>query len=145
MSEFKRISLVKPSVETRFHIDFDWWIKNDQDWRVYLRSNLCPEHQLAFMDRNFEEQIDWIDPQTAEVRRVDGMQQILITHCARQPGFIPEHAALVDSAFRVFLANGNQPLSSLELGERLNRPPQTILKTLSGIRVYKGIRPCLTR
>ncbi len=145
MTEIKRMSLVKPTLETSFHIDFDWWRKNDQDWRVYLRSNLCPEHQKIFLDRNFDDQVDWIDPQTAEVQRVDGMQHILITHCAKQPGFIQDHSALVDAAFRVFLANGNQPLSSIELGERLNRPPVTILKTLSGIRVYKGIRPCLTQ
>ena len=143
MSEVKRMSLVKPTLETRFHIDFDWWQKNDQDWRVYLRSNLCPEHQKMFLDRNFDDQVDWIDPQTAEVQRVEGMQHVLITHCAKQPGFIQDHSALVDAAFRVFLANGNQPLNSIELGERLNRPPVTILKTLSGIRVYKGIRPCL--
>ena len=145
MSEVKRISLVKPTLETRFHIDFDWWQKNDQDWRVYLRSNLCPEHQKIFLDRDFDDQVDWIDPQTAEVQRVEGMQHILITHCAKQPGFIQDHSALVDAAFRIFLANGNQPLNSIELGERLNRPPVTILKTLSGLRVYKGIRPCPTQ
>jgi len=27
------------------------------------------------------------------------------------------------------------------LGEILNRPPDIILKTFSGFRVYKGIRP----
>jgi hypothetical protein len=145
LSEVKRMSLVKPTLETCFHIDFDWWQKNDQDWRVYLRSNLCPEHQKIFLDRNFDDQVDWVDPQTAEVQRVEGMQHILITHCAKQPGFIQDHSALVDAAFRVFLANGNQPLNSIELGERLNRPPVTILKTLSGLRVYKGIRPCLTQ
>ncbi len=143
MSEVKRFSLVKPTLETRFHIDFDWWRMNDQDWRVYLRSNLCPEHQKAFADSDFGEQVDWVDPDTAEVQRVDGMQHILIAHCARQPGFIPEHATLVDATFRVFLANGNTPLSAVELGERLGRDPQTILKTLSGVRVYRGIRPCL--
>jgi len=145
LSEVKRISLVKPTLDTLFHIDFDWWQKNDQDWRVYLRSNLCPEHQKIFLDRDFDDQVDWIDPQTAEVQRVEGMQHILITHCAKQPGFIQDHSVLVDAAFRVFLANGNQPLNSIELGERLKRPPVTILKTFSGLRVYKGIRPCPTQ
>lgn len=143
MTEVKRFSLVKPTLQTRFHIDFDWWSKNDRDWRVYLRSNLCPEHQKAFENLDAEEQVDWVDPDTAEVQRVDGLQHILITHCARQEGFIPEHPALVDAVFRIFLANGNTPLSSVELGERLNRPPETILRTFSGLRVYKGIRPVM--
>jgi len=50
---------------------------------------------------------------------------------------------LVDSVFRVLLSNGNQPMTAEELGSRLNRPAQTILRTLSGVRVYKGIRPIL--
>jgi hypothetical protein len=87
--------------------------------------------------------VDWVDPETAEVQQVDGMQHVLITHCAKQPGFISEHTVLVDTAFRIFLANGNTPLSSLELARQLNKSPETILKTLSGIRVYKGIRPCI--
>ena len=143
MSEVKRFSLVKPTLQTRFHIDFDWWSTHDQDWRVYLRSNLCSEHQKVFTARGIEEMVDWVDPETAEVQQVDGMQHVLITHCAKQPGFISEHTVLVDTAFRIFLANGNTPLSSLELARQLNKSPETILKTLSGIRVYKGIRPCI--
>ena len=91
---------------------------------------------------NFEGLVDWVDPQTAEVQRVDGMQHILITHCSKQPGFLSERTAMVDATFRVFLANGNEPLSSIELGERLNKSPQVILKTFSGFRVYRGLRPC---
>jgi hypothetical protein len=143
VTEVKRFSLVKPTVQTRFHIDFDWWSKNDRDWRVYLRGNLCPYHQKAFEHMATEEQVDWVDPETAEVQRVDGLQHILITHCAQQEDFIPEHAALVDAVFRIFLANGNSPLSSVELSERLRKPPDTILRTFSGPRVYKGIRPVL--
>ena len=143
MSEVKRFSLVKPTLQTRFHIDFAWWSIHDQDWRVYLRSILCPEHQKAFATKGFEDQVDWVDPETAEVQRVDGMQHVLITHCAKQPDFVSEHTAMVDAALRIFLANGNAPLSSIELGEYLRKPPETVLKTLSGVRVYKGIRPFL--
>jgi len=139
--EGKRVSLVKPSVATSFHIDFSWWAKNDRDWRVYLRSNLCPEHQKAFENVDLEEKVDWVDSNTAEVQRVDGLQHILITHCARQPGFITEHSTLVDAAFRLFLANGNTPMSAIEIGERLGRQPEMILRTLTGGRVYKGLRP----
>ena len=143
MSEVRRLSLIKPSVHTRFHIDFDWWRKNDRDWRVYLRSNLCPEHQEAFANVDIDEQVDWVDPDSAEVQRVDGLQHVLITHCAKLPGFISPHSTLVDATFRIFLANGNTPLNALELSDRLGRPADTILRTFSGARVYKGLRPCL--
>jgi hypothetical protein len=140
--EGKRFSLIKPTLQTGFHVDFDWWRKSDRSWRVFLRSNLCPEHQQAFGEMLVDEEVDWIDPDTAEVQRVDGLQHVLITHCARQPGFIPEHSTLVDAVFRIFLANGNMPLTPLELSDRVGRPAETILRTLAGARVYKGIRPC---
>ena len=59
MVEVKRISLVRPTIETRFHIDFDWWRQNDRDWRVYLLSYLCPEHQELFSDMRGEELVDY--------------------------------------------------------------------------------------
>lgn len=142
MAELKRLSLVKPTLQTRFHIDFDWWSQNDRDWRVYLRNFLCPEHQEAFADIDLSEQVDWVDPDTAEVQRVDGLQNILITHCAKQRSFITQQTTLVDSVFRLFLSNGNIPMSSEELADHLGRDAHVILKTLSGVRVYKGLRPC---
>jgi hypothetical protein len=87
--------------------------------------------------------LPWVDPETAEVHQLDGLQNTLIVHCSQQPGFLDEHTALVDAIFRLLLANGNTPLSALELGARLNRPAETILKTIAGPRVYKGLRPYL--
>lgn len=136
------MSLVKPSLQTRYHIDFDWWRQNDRDWRVYLRNFLCPDHQRVFADLDIAEQVDWVDPATAEVQRVDGLQNILITHCAKQKAFITQQTTLVDSVFRLFLSNGNTPLNSEQLAEKLGRDSLTILRTLSGGRIYKGLRPC---
>jgi hypothetical protein len=137
----KRKSLIKPKLTTPFRIDFDWWKKHDRNWRVYLRSFLCEEHQEMFENMDNDEMIDWVDPETAEVTQVDGLQHILITHCAKQDDFLNSRMALVDSVFRVFLANGNKPMTPEELGETLNRSASTILQTLSGVRIYKGIRP----
>jgi len=141
MPEGKRISLIKPTVATPFHIDFDWWQKNERDWHVYLRSLLCPEHQEAFANADEGQMIDWIDPVTAEVKPVEGVQNTLMSHCVKQPDFLTEQTALVEAVFRLFLTNGNIPMTSEELGERLNRPAMTILRTLAGARVYKGIKP----
>ena len=139
--EGKRFSLVKPTVNTPFHIDFDWWKKNERDWHVYLGSLLCPVHQAAFEEMGEGQMIDWIDPETAEVKPVDGIQNALMTQCVRQPDFLTSQTALVEAVFRLFLTNGNSPMTSQDLGEKLNRPAETILRTLAGARVYKGIRP----
>jgi hypothetical protein len=141
--EVKRSLISKPTIHTRFHIDYDWWTKSDRDWHVYLYSILCAEHQQLFSEGVSDLVIDWIDPQTAEVQQVNGIQHVLINHCSKQPGFLSSGIPLVDLIFRVFLANGNTPLSPLELSEKLGRPANTILSVLSGSRVYKGLRPVL--
>jgi hypothetical protein len=85
--------------------------------------------------------VDNVDPESAQVTKVPGMQNILITHCAQQPDYITRQTSLVNAVFRLFLANGNTPLSARELGERLGRQPNMVLRTFSSRRVYKGIRP----
>jgi hypothetical protein len=144
MLESKRVSLVKPNVSTPFHIDFDWWKKNERDWHVYLRSLLCAEHRELFTNVEEGQMLDWVDPVTAEVKEVDGVQNTLMSHCVKEPDFLTQQTALVEAVFRLFLTNGNIPLSSDELGARLDRPAPTILRTLAGARVYKGIRPVTT-
>jgi hypothetical protein len=143
MSEGRKFSLIKPTLQTPFHIDFDWWRANDNNWHIALQSLLCSEHQQAYASLPEDKLIDWVDPETAEVHQLDGLQNTLISHCAKQPGFLDEHTALVDAVFRILLANGNVPLSAEQLGERLNRPADIILRTISGPRIYKGLRPYL--
>lgn len=136
-----KIRQIKPTLDTPWHIDYKWWEKEGRDLRVYLRSHLCPEHQAIFQSHLNLQQMDWVDPDTGEVRRVDGFQHTLRTHCSQQPDYITSYTPLVDAIFRIFLANGNTPLSARELADRLGRNPETILQTLAGARIYKGLRP----
>lgn len=137
----RRPSLLKPTTKTPFHIDFDWWKENERDWHVYLRSFLCADHQALLANLEEGQMIDWVDENTAEVTQVDGIQHALLSHCARQPEFLTQQTALVEAVFRVFLVGGNQPMSAEDLAKRLSRPANTILSTLTGPRVYKGLRP----
>lgn len=142
MSEGKRFSLVRPTPETPFSIDFDWWKQHDNNWRIFLHGYLCQEHQAVFAGAQEDTKVDWVDPDTAEVHMVEGLQHVLMTHCARQPEFLSMNSMLVDSVFRLLLANGNEPMTANELSKAINRPANTILQTLSsGSQVYKGIRP----
>lgn len=135
--------LVRPTPETRFHIDYGWWERADRELEVYLLGQLCPEHQKAFADLDARALVDHVDPETGEVRQVPGIQHALITHCALQPDYVTPQTSLVNAVFRLFLANGNTPMTSIEMGEALGRPASLILRTLSTPRVYKGIRPLL--
>ncbi|MEY2819704.1 MAG: hypothetical protein ACKOBL_16730 [Chloroflexota bacterium] len=139
------MSLLKPTVKTPFHIDFEWWQQNERDWHIFLRSFLCAEHQEAFANVEEGDMIDWIDPQTAEVKPVDGVQHALISHCAQLPDFVSQRTAIVEAIFRLFLANGNIPMSAEDLSKKLGKPADTILKTIAGPRVYRGLRPMLSQ
>jgi len=136
-------SLVKPSLNTKFHIEYEWWERSSpDDLRVYLRSHL-PDDQRERMSFVAENHIvDFVDPNTGEVLKMDELR-LAIKLAAESPDFINQHISLVDSVFRVFLRNNNLPLSPKQLAELTGRSAETILKTLSGQRIYQGIRPYL--
>jgi len=142
VAEAKR-SLVKPNLNTKFHIDFNWWKENDREYRVHLRSLLPEELEARFEEINEDELLDWVDPDTAEVHQVDGLQHLLISDVAQREDFLNEHTAMVEAIFRVLLKNGNVAMSVQEIGDQLNRDAKHILRMLSGQRVYRGIRPIL--
>lgn len=136
-------SIAKPTLNTKFHIDYEWWEKSSpDDLRVYLRSHL-PDDQRERMSLVAENHmVDFVDPNTGEVLKMDELR-LAIKIAAEDPEFINTNISLVDSVFRVFLKNNNLPLSPKQLSELTGRPAETILKTLSGQRIYQGIRPYL--
>ncbi|PJF40637.1 MAG: hypothetical protein D6737_00720 [Chloroflexi bacterium] len=136
----KPSKLIKPSLETQFHIDYTWWERSQEDLSIYLLSHLPPEQRDQLSGYDSSKLIDYVDPETGEVHQLDNLGYA-IRMIIQNSEFINEHTALVDAIFRVFLVNGNKPLTPNELGEYLGKPASTILKTLSGGRVYKGLRP----
>ena len=133
--------LVKPTVDTPFHIDYGWWERQGLRIGLEYLAHLCAEHRSAYGEHHETEKIDWIDERTGEVTRVDGPQHVLRIHCSKQPDYIHDGLPLVAAVLRVFLANGNAPLTCRDLATILGRSAQGILRTMSGRRIYKGIRP----
>ena len=138
-------AMLRLTLHTRFHIDLDWWERRGREYRVYLRSHLCEEHRPEFgsEEDGDDRLLDWVHPRTAQVSRLDRLHYTLRSHCAQQPEFLTKRTTMVDTVFRVFIANGNHPLTVLELAARIGREGQekTVLRTLAGRRVYKGLRP----
>ena len=99
--------------------------------------------QCRFESHEQAELIDWIDEETAEVTRVDGLWHSLRVCCSQKPDYVSETTPLATAVFRTFLANGNEPLSPAELETHLGRSAATILRTIGGLRVYNGIKPVL--
>lgn len=132
--------LIKPSVETKFYIDYQWWEESRDDLQVYLLTHLSSEQQRTLERKDLAEVIDYVDPETGEVTQLDALG-LAIRESAARDDFITGHIGLIDSVFRALLVNGNTPLSALELEAVTGRDAATILKTIGGLRIYRGIRP----
>ena len=140
MPNEKHFSMVKPTLDSPLHIDFSWWKQNDSNWRIFLFNFLCDKHRNIFKDQDDNVMIDYVDPETAEVKHVDGLLYTLMNHCARQEEFISNSTSLVSTVFRIFLSNGNEPLTSRELATITGKSATIILRTFSSPHIFKGIR-----
>lgn len=132
----------RPTVETKFHINRIWWQHIGRDFRVYLYGALCPtcQAELSATDGS-PEAVDYVDPQTAEVRSLNELWARLLSHCSQQPEYVEPNTPLTAAVFRTFLASGNRPMTPKELHRRIGKSsPQTILRVLAG-RTHYGIVP----
>jgi hypothetical protein len=137
------VTPVKPTQETRFCIDERWWQEQGRNMRAELWAQLCPDCRAKFPSYKGTEVVDWVDPETGEVHQVDGLWYSLRHCCSQRPGFLARTTGLMTAIFRLLLASGNEPLSPLEMWQRLGRGnPEIILRLLLYGRRYYGIQPC---
>jgi len=137
--KLKISALKRASADTRFYVDYDWWEKSNLDLKTYLHTRLSFGEGFSFeADVN---EVDLVDPHTGEVRQVDGFQYALQSYFGQLPSDFATRTSLVDAVFCVLLANANQPMTAVEIAERVGRPPDVVLKTIGGPNVYQGIRP----
>lgn len=144
MSDFPRPQikpriLNRPTADTKFYVDFDWWKESEMDLKTYLYQRL-PIGDLSSLESDLDE-VDLVDPETGEVRRVDGFEYSLQTFFSQLPDDFISRTSVVDAVFCVLLANGNRPLTIRELAKEVDRAPDVLLKTLAGSQIYQGIRP----
>lgn len=134
----------RPTIDTKFHIDFNWWQKKGNNLRGCLQNHSCPEFDVYSIEDE-DRQFDWISPDTGEVFTVDVLWHLIRQHCINHKDFIDEYTPLVPAIFRTFLINDNLPLTAVELHDLLQRQsPEIILKTIGGRIIHQGIRPIFT-
>lgn len=137
--KLKAPALKRPTEDTKFFIDYDWWERSNLDLKTYLYTRLNVGEDLQ-IDTDMEK-VDLVDSRTGEVHQVDGFQYVLQTYFSQLSDDFTARTSLVDAAFCVLLANANQPMTAKEIAQQVGRPTSVILKTLGGPRVYQGIRP----
>ncbi len=139
--QFKTTLRTRTTSDTRFYVDYAWWEESDLDIKTYLYTRLPIEEEAEESLDLEREVVDIVDPQTGQVRQVDGFQYVVQTYFSQLPKDFMLHTSVVDAIFCVLLANANKPMTAGELAAQVQKPVETILKTLSGPRIYQGIRP----
>jgi hypothetical protein len=135
---------IRPTPDTKFHIDFAWWQEKGENLRAYLQSHVCPACE-ALVEESQDQTFDWVNPETGEVFQIDMLWHIIHTHCSQDPAFFDSRTPLTSAIFRTFLFNGNTPLTSTEIHYKVsNKTPELILRTIGRRKVYKGIKPVNT-
>lgn len=130
----EEISAEQP--KPRWFIDLNWYQQNRRSLTALVQGYLCGKCRQQLSAREKENSIE----------------ELLTTIkdcCAREPGFITPQLPILESVFRFFLANGNQPLTLKELGEQLSnqrggdpyRTSEEILSRLLKNDQYYGLCP----
>jgi hypothetical protein len=138
--------LVRPDINTKFRVDYDWWAERNGNIRMLIREQLCTECKEKFGSDEVDQDIDWVDPSTGEVTVVDGLRYALRDCCSRREDYIARSTPLTAAIFRALIADDDTPLSATEIHERIGRSdPKTLLRILlgEGMRTHYGVRPIL--
>ena len=129
----KDISADQP--KPRWFIDLDWYQQNQRSISALARDYLCPKCRKQ------------LSAEGKEITEAELLTTIKDC-CSHTPEFITDQLPILESVFRLFLANGNQPLTLAELGEQLSerrsgdtyRTSEEILPRLLKNEQYYGLR-----
>lgn len=105
MDKKEEVSIEPP--KTRWAIALDWFQQNNRSISSLLQNHLCPKCAKRLSTEGKENSPDVL---MATVKDC----------CSQVPDFIHDRLPILESIFRLFLANGNQPLDLEELGKQLN-------------------------
>lgn len=118
---------------SRWFIDLDWLEQNRRSFLALAQDCLCPKCR---------EQLE----ESKEIS-VTSLLATIKDCCSKTPEFITERSPVLESIFRLLLANGNQPLDLKKLGKQLaerrgdsrRTSPEVLSRLLESDRYY-GLR-----
>ena len=91
-------------VSQRWFIDLDWYQQSNRVFFALAQGCLCPKCQKRLKGKTSAPDL---------LANIKGC-------CSKAPDFITGKLSILESIFRLFLANGNQPLDLEELGKQLS-------------------------
>ena len=122
--------------EPRWAIDPDWFEANNRSLLALVRCGLCSKCR-----KRLDSEKKW--------GSLADLMTAIRGCCSNEPDYINGALPIMESVFRLFLANGNQALDLIELGRQLSerrgvdtyRTSVEILSRLLKYDEYYGIRP----
>ena len=117
----------------RWFIDLEWDEQNNRSFYALAQNCLCAKCHKQLK---------------AEKISAPDLMANIQKCCSKNPEFITDKLPILESAFRLFLANGNKPLDSEALGEQLKKwragdtyhTSSEILSQLLSGEQYYGLR-----
>jgi hypothetical protein len=99
-------------IQTRYFVDLNWYQEQGRSFAILAASRLCPTSRKK-------------EKSKSEAALMRTIKQC----CSKREGFISSNMPLLEMVFRIFLANGNQPLKLGQIQEELQK-----LGDISGTR-----------
>jgi hypothetical protein len=129
---------MRMDTQTPFHIDLGWWSNRGRNLRLFLAAIL--DDGQANIEPT--EPVDYIDPETAEVLRIDDLWARVLIERAQRPDYITSATPLTSAVLRALIENLNRPMTPTQLHRRVSRSsPETILRVLRTAGNTYGIVP----
>jgi hypothetical protein len=136
-----KFKLRRPTLDTRFHVDWSWFERNNINPESVIRNQLTESYQQRMAGEEIRE-VDYIAPDTGEVLRMDNLRETILIEAQWEEGYITSDMPLSQAILRIFLATNNRPMTAREMAQRLERnDPETILRVLTATGVTNGIVP----
>jgi len=98
-------SIITDQVRPRWFINLDWYQQNNRSFSALAQGCLCPKCREQLKE--------------GEILAADLLTTIKDC-CSKTPDFINGRLPILESIFRLFLANSNQPLDLEELRKQLS-------------------------
>jgi hypothetical protein len=120
-----------PAEETLWAIAPDWYPQNGRSIIALLKSYLCAGCAVRAGDKK--------EP------TLKALLANIQSCCAKEPEFFSDKLPIMESTFRIFLRNGNKPMTLRELSSELGRvrsgdiyrtSPETLMHILENDRFY---------
>lgn len=110
--------------KSRYYIDEKWFTAHNKSFRAVAQTRMCPICRKK-LGTEVQERVPTIDGRgrvVYEMRAVPFASNPLSEirkHCSKESGYLTAETPVLEALFRVFLANGNQPIDLETIRDQL--------------------------